>query len=196
MIVLDVGCGDKAVGDVNCDRTIEDHDHHRGSKIGGIPHRIDPRKTPNFVVCDASCLPFIDNCFDMVVSKQVVEHVERPYLMISEMVRTSRDVIIIETMHRRGERVSPRWERKWVKTHHPNKFDFTSLSKIANYFKCKTVLTQTLDYNYIISIFGIRIFPVPAGIRVIWSKKADEWNICREKYYIARKQEYLASLGL
>ena len=68
-IVLDVGCGDDAKGDVNVDIY--------------IPNPLPP----NFLLASAELLPFKDNAFDIVRSAYVIEHNLFPAQMIKEHFR-------------------------------------------------------------------------------------------------------------
>jgi len=51
----------------------------------------------DFVVADAENLPFKDSSFDFVFSTDVVEHLHDPSKGVKEMVRVSRDKIVIAT---------------------------------------------------------------------------------------------------
>lgn len=100
MIVLDVGCGANPMGDVNIDLFIG-HTEHRSKPL--IPEEIQ-----NFIHCDACNLPFKDNSFDKVFSKDTLEHVGRkpqinnpsPYNALKEMIRVSSKKIEIFVPHR------------------------------------------------------------------------------------------------
>lgn len=78
-IVLDVGCGDIAKGDVNTDIYI-------------------PSQIPNnFVLATAELLPFMDNSFDIVRSAYVIEHNLYPTEMIKEHFRVCKKRVEIFT---------------------------------------------------------------------------------------------------
>src|SRR5512142_331557 len=86
-LVLDVGCGTTPVGDVNCDLFMEDSEGHRDPlAYNEETLKINKAKTPNFVLCDSRYLPFKNGSFDLVTSRQVIEHVPKPALMAAEMV--------------------------------------------------------------------------------------------------------------
>jgi len=78
-IVLDVGCGDDARGDVNVDVY--------------IPKPLPP----NFLLASAELLPFKDNTFDIVRSAYVIEHNLFPVKMIKEHFRVCRKKVKIYT---------------------------------------------------------------------------------------------------
>lgn len=92
---LDVGCGDHPEGDVNCDLYIKDIGHrgHKGTHI-------NLNRTPNFLVCDAHNLPFKDEAFNEVTCNQVIEHVDNPCQLMSELVRVSSSKINVRCPHR------------------------------------------------------------------------------------------------
>jgi len=98
--VLDVGVGANPMGDVNCDLYVGKSEHRAGLLI--------PSETPNFVKCDAVHLPFKDNAFEKVFSKDTLEHVGRkpqktntaPFRMLKEMVRVASHKVEIYVPHR------------------------------------------------------------------------------------------------
>jgi len=65
-LILDVGCGDNKQGDLGVDVR----------KLKGVD-----------VVCDVQHLPFKDDCFSVVKSSVVIEHVLQPFLFLKEQVR-------------------------------------------------------------------------------------------------------------
>jgi len=78
LLILDVGCGERPRGDVNCD--------------------IELRKNvENFVLCNAEYLPFKDNSFDIVISFYVIEHVPNIYKFLYELHRIARKVVLLVT---------------------------------------------------------------------------------------------------
>ncbi len=54
---------------------------------------------PNFTQIDPvnSKLPFADKQFDVVVASEVLEHVESPWVVLSELIRISKQAVIIST---------------------------------------------------------------------------------------------------
>jgi ubiquinone/menaquinone biosynthesis C-methylase UbiE len=65
-VILDVGCGERKRGHIGVDNR----------KLVGVD-----------VLCDASCLPFPPETFDVVRSHVVIEHVLDPLLFIKEQIR-------------------------------------------------------------------------------------------------------------
>ena len=91
---LDIGCGDRGTGDVNCDLF-----------VGKSPHltsgEISPRTIPNFVRCDANYLPFRDKAFEESFCSHLLEHKGmNPVKVVKEMIRVSRSNLIIIVPHR------------------------------------------------------------------------------------------------
>jgi SAM-dependent methyltransferase len=107
MMVLDVGCGSVPVGDVNCDLCPESYWGNRKTSLMHI------KLIPNFVLCDAHYLPFKDWAFESVISKQVIEHVANPYLMLKEIARVGKSKLTIECPHKFSEK----WYRLFGKKH-------------------------------------------------------------------------------
>jgi ubiquinone/menaquinone biosynthesis C-methylase UbiE len=191
MFVLDVGCGNSPVGDVNCDLFSKDIEQHRSFDTANTT--ITNKEAPNFVVCSAEYLPFKTGSFDVAVSRQVIEHVQKPGLMASELVRVSRDLIIIETVHRRGEHLEPRSKKAWYREHHINKFDFSLFSAMAKSLGCHTVKSDVLDKNYVLHFLGLKMIGVPMGIRVVWSKNVRDWYLYSG---LVSREHYFGQVGL
>lgn len=102
---LNVGCGNKADGDVNADLYVKPT-RHRSS---GKPILI--RKIRNFVVCDAGHLPFKDKSFRVAESNHVIEHLDNPNNLLRELVRVTSTLVVVRCPHRLGERLSRRKSR-------------------------------------------------------------------------------------
>ena len=85
-LVLDVGSGDKPHwrADVLLDHYVGDE--HGSQRSGSSAARVD---RPLFDA-DASDLPFADNVFDYAVCSHVLEHVERPDLVVAELARVAK----------------------------------------------------------------------------------------------------------
>ena len=103
--ILEIGSGHnpKIRSDVLCDKFIDD-DTQRGGKI------VADRPV---VEADGQFLPFADASFDYVICSHVLEHVENPELLISELMRVASRGYI-ETPSEISERLYG-WEyHNWV----------------------------------------------------------------------------------
>ena len=99
-MILDIGCGDSPRGDVNCDLFVGESPHLTA------PRYIQPEKIPNFVRCDANCLPFRYKAFTESLCRHVIEHKGvTPSAVLKEIVRVTSDTVTIilpHRMHREG----------------------------------------------------------------------------------------------
>ena len=98
--LLDVGCGTRPKGDVNVDFFSSGFNPQTGNQIQG--EYMTPRKIKNFVIADASHLPFRDGSFNVVFSSHTIEHVENPTLMFRELCRIAKRKVIVRCPHRKG----------------------------------------------------------------------------------------------
>ena len=87
--ILDVGCGDKPMGDVNVDLNWYYYD------LG--------RSLMN-IMAEAMSLPFKNNSFDLVCSRHLIEHLENPYGFVQELARVSKKFIYITCPNARNWR--------------------------------------------------------------------------------------------
>jgi ubiquinone/menaquinone biosynthesis C-methylase UbiE len=138
--LLDVGCGTKPKGDVNVDffrqgfnLQVEDQ------KVGAY---MSPKNIPNFVIAEASHLPFKTEAFNVVFSSHTIEHVNQPFAMLREMCRVAKRKAIVRCPHRRGSGA--------VMPHHLNYFDATWFKQASDLlgFKNSQFITA---YEYPIS---------------------------------------------
>ena len=85
-LVLDVGSGDKPHwrADVLLDHYVGDE--HGSQRSGASAARVD---RPLFDA-DASDMPFADKVFDYAICSHVLEHVERPDLVVAELTRVAK----------------------------------------------------------------------------------------------------------
>jgi len=85
-LVLDVGSGDKPHwrADVLLDHYVGDE--HGSQRSGASAARVD---RPLFD-SDAADMPFADKAFDYAICSHVLEHVERPDLVIAELTRVAK----------------------------------------------------------------------------------------------------------
>jgi len=93
--VLDIGCGsgsgsifyatktNRVIGvDMN-QKLIKDAS--RSAKLAGLADKAQ------FIVCDASSLPFSRNTFDLIISNNVMEHLSRPLDVLQECKRVAKN---------------------------------------------------------------------------------------------------------
>ena len=81
-MILDVGCGASAIGDVNCDLLVPESD------LRMVP--MGSWKAPkNFVRADVRYLPFRSRSFALVHCSHVLEHLEDPLEALRELKRVS-----------------------------------------------------------------------------------------------------------
>lgn len=97
---LDVGCGARPKGDVNVDFFGGGFNPQTGNQIQG--DCMTPRRIKNFIIADATNLPFRDGIFNVVFSSHTIEHVENPTRMFRELCRIARRKVIICCPHRKG----------------------------------------------------------------------------------------------
>ena len=99
---LDVGCGngELAKGDVNIDVFREGKNLQIGNQLVG--EHVNPHLIKNFIVADASYLPFKDNAFLVAFSSHAIEHSNNPFKMYSEMCRVASRKVIVRCPHWRG----------------------------------------------------------------------------------------------
>jgi len=87
--VMDLGCG--AGGSVDLFRSIEPEVDWVGVDVGDSAEvRQRTRSDATFVTYDGSILPFPDASYDIVYSRQVLEHVRRPDAHLREIARVLR----------------------------------------------------------------------------------------------------------
>jgi ubiquinone/menaquinone biosynthesis C-methylase UbiE len=91
-MILDVGCGGKSRGDINIDYKRFSDEQFYGRII----------KSKLDVLADGQHLPFRDETFDKVLCYDVIEHVPRPVLLFSELLRVTRKDVIIRTPYKYG----------------------------------------------------------------------------------------------
>lgn len=93
---LDVGCQDGS-GWAHGHRMISKPYDYLNSVPDITYFDMDRWSHPNFVRGDAHHLPFKDNSFDTVVSGDVLEHVVNPVDFLLELIRASKNKVIITT---------------------------------------------------------------------------------------------------
>ena len=105
-IVLEIGPGSNPSlrADVLCEKLITVTTERR--QFVTIP------KDRPFIVGDGCSLPFLNNAFDYVICKHVIEHLDNPEQMLEELKRVSKKGYI-SAPHGFRESVSPAPYHKW-----------------------------------------------------------------------------------
>ena len=103
--VLEIGSGHnpKTRSDVLCDKFIDDDEQRGGTIVADRP----------MVEADGQFLPFADGAFDYAICSHVLEHVEDPNLLVSELMRVAPRGYI-ETPSEIGERIYGWHYHNWV----------------------------------------------------------------------------------
>lgn len=162
---LDVACGFRPVGDVNCDLYVTDVFNHRAFGVG---NRLDVRRIPNFVVCEGCHLPFRDKAFDEVHCAQLIEHLVKPQVLMVELVRVCSRTLVVETCHWLGERfqgLCARSSSRWFREHHVSKFNFSWFGSVARLYGLRVVRSYVLSW-YCFPSEWMTLFRVPYEIGV------------------------------
>lgn len=102
--------------------------------------------------CDAHQFPFADGAFDLVVCTEVLEHVTDPGQVLHELVRITRQVLVVTT--------PARWERALGSEHLSP--DFHQLHEHIHLFTDEDFLAQFEGLEAQVTLYGIR--PLLRGI--------------------------------
>lgn len=87
-MILDVGCGDRPLGDVNVDLYPHPNLHRPLSQLQDIP---------NFIQADIHYLPFRNKCFKIVFCRNLLEHKGvRLVDACKELLRVTKEKLCIE----------------------------------------------------------------------------------------------------
>jgi len=104
-LVLEIGGGDFPFwrSDILCDRYLFDDAERTGSLVVDRP----------FICADAQTLPIKDGAIDYIYCSQVLEHLERPDVFFSELMRVGKRGYL-ETPNEFRERLICRQIHKWI----------------------------------------------------------------------------------
>jgi SAM-dependent methyltransferase len=157
--MLDVGCGNNPKGDVNCDLFLKETPHIM------VKHKIDSKKMPNFVNCDATFLPFQDKSFDIVNASQVLEHMKNPILLLSEMKRVTKQTVTIDVPNLR--RLTPE-----ENPHHLYSWSDVTLKNLLNLFFNQITIIYSGYQCYLPEyLLRKRLFSLPFKILELYIEK-------------------------
>lgn len=149
---LDVGCGDHPQGNVNSDLYLTESPHlHK--------RRIDPKKCPNFVRCDAHYLPFRNNVFEEVLSSHLLEHLGNPSEVLKEMLRVSSYKVTFIVPHRMRRGFREVFYPRFAKEHHKIIFTYRNIDSWLR----RIGLTFDIFTRY--RILPHRVFPI---VQIPW----------------------------
>lgn len=142
-LILDVGAGLRPQGNVNVD-LFQWKDYADKKAI---------KKIRNPVKADAQHLPFRDKTFNIALCLHALEHIRNFRLALKEMIRVSKDRVIVHVPHRYYR--SRFFNRKLLRLH------FFGTSDLR-----KTI--QTLGYDPELKvIYGCSLYPFPRYIEAI-----------------------------
>lgn len=128
----------------------------------------DIKEIPNFVQADGRYLPFRDETFEIVFSREAIEHSDKPFLFLSELLRVSNNEVALTTPHRLTRKRNPfhrhHFTRKW--------FDraFRKLAIPKGNFR-----TRIIEYDYFPHPY-FSLVKLPRDILVTVRKKEPFWK--------------------
>ena len=156
MKILDIGCGCNSQGTVNTDLFINDVGHRL------YTHKtINTKKTANFVLSKApDYLPFQSGSFEIVVSRQLIEHLEDPQKLLDEMLRISNNKFIIETAFGLGDKLAGA---------NPTHKQFFSTRYFKKYAKLRNLTLIVKITKFMQNRIGL-FFNIPLEIRYTFQK--------------------------
>ena len=149
---LDVGCGDHPQGNVNSDLYLTESPHLH-------MRRIDPKKCPNFVRCDAYYLPFRNNIFEEVLSSHLLEHLDNPSNALKEMLRVCNYKVTFIVPHKMRRGFREVFYPRFAKEHHKNIFTYKNIDSWLR----KNELTSDIITRY--RTLPQRVFPI---VQITW----------------------------
>jgi len=100
-------------------------------------------------IMDAERLRFPDNSFDSVISVNFIHHAKNPVKCIKEMVRVTKEKLVIADLNKRGERIMDKVHSLDGHKHHVSRMSLNSaktlleklgLSVKTYYDSCQTIL--------------------------------------------------------
>jgi len=152
-MILDVGCGSSPKGHVNIDLFVEETPHRKK----GI---INSKLIPNFIKAHAQYLPIRDKSFDTVYSHHLIEHLYNPTKAILEMLRVTKNEVIIIIPHRYSRERGFKYKQCNM---HKNFFSAVTTRKWLK--SLNLIFEIEIIYNYIPHKF-IPIIKIPNEIKI------------------------------
>lgn len=99
-LVLDVGCGSHPYRKKGCKTVCIDIYSSYTPQAEDQRHLVKVKHGDFFIRASGERLPFRDNVFPLVAAIHTIEHVNKPSLMLSEMIRVSNRRVIVKCPHR------------------------------------------------------------------------------------------------
>lgn len=99
--ILDAGCGEGFISNLLIDELGNERIEIVGLELNAEAIRIAKTKNPkmSFVQGDICKMPFETEAFDIVICTEVLEHLQSPEAALSELIRVSRQAIIVTVPH-------------------------------------------------------------------------------------------------
>jgi ubiquinone/menaquinone biosynthesis C-methylase UbiE len=110
---------------------------------------MDRDKLVTLKIMDAEKLRYKDGFFDNVISVNFIHHAKDPIKCLKEMIRVTRNKLIVADINKRGERIMEKVHRLDGHSHEPSKISFKEMEALlknegmkVNVYKdnCQTVL--------------------------------------------------------
>jgi ubiquinone/menaquinone biosynthesis C-methylase UbiE len=124
-------------------------------------------KHGEFILADAGKLPFKDNCFDLTLCSEVLEHTSNPREIFYEILRTSRRYVLLSFPLRTFyidvmKRIFP-----WVFKEH---ISWISLKDIMSWINSRASITKTEFMVYLIPLTVAEKLKSPASLTLPLSR--------------------------
>ena len=191
--ILDVGCGD-GVAISFMRKHLNPDVRLYGAEPDEEALEVAKKRNPqaHFVQADAESLPFEDNYFDLVISTDVIEHVNDPGKMLAEIRRVAKlgaDIVISTPIRRAKNPVDPQHVQEFFQE------DFLSLIE-SHFNRCVLKeshnLIPTLLYNYPTRTFlnfryAINALAIFLNINPFLSERSNKAQIFSYMYAICKK---------
>jgi ubiquinone/menaquinone biosynthesis C-methylase UbiE len=105
-----------------------DKEGQRATRIKLKSEKLDKRVI--LKIMDAERLRFKDNSFENVISVNFIHHAKNPVRCLKEMVRVTREKLIIADINKRGERIMARVHGLEGHSHPPSRISLDSVKKL------------------------------------------------------------------
>jgi SAM-dependent methyltransferase len=162
-LILDVGCGSRPYRKRGCETVCIDIYADYTPQADDQRHLVKVEHGDYFVRASGEHIPFKDNVFPLVVARHTIEHVDKPFKMLSEMIRVSNQRIFIKCPHRFSIDVK--------KPFHKHYFNVTWFKKALKNFDIKYKILLSYRRVFLPKLpIKIILFEVPNEITIKISK--------------------------